>query len=340
MPLTEREETTLKIIVKGYITEATPVASKTIVDKYGLKASSATIRNDMAYLEQEGYITRPHSSAGSIPTDKAYRYYVESISEDIELPPVDRYLIYQVFQRTKQELEQWLKLTATFLAHFVHNVAVVTTPNSNQHRLKHLDLVTLQDFLALLILIFNETKARQRILPFDKRITQDELTKLANKLNVTYLGMTGNEILINKDKVALSREENQVTESLIDMMLAEDKLEYGEPYLEGLRLMLSQPEFASSSRMLEILEVLEEKDWLKNVFYSGVSKGQVKVIIGEENSEEALQGLSLIFSQYGISGKADGIVGVLGPKRMDYARAISSVNYISSILSKTVFEYV
>ena len=340
MALVERRQAILKIIVDEYIAGAMPVASKIIADNYGLKVSSATIRNDIAYLEQEGYVSRPHSSAGSMPTDKAYRYYVEAMSEGIEIPLVEQYLIYELFQGTREEVERLLKLAAAWLARFVHNMAVVTYPKTAQHRLKHLDLVALQDFVALLILVLYKAKVRQKILSFDRRITQDEMTKVANKLTSIYTGMGGSEILANKNKLELSREESQVTENLVDMIVTEDRLEYGKPYLEGLHLMLSQPEFSSSPKMLRVLRVLEREDWLNNIFCSELNKGEVKVIIGGETSEEALQGLSLIISQYGMPGKTSGIVGVIGPKRMDYARAISSVNCLSSVLSRSVAEYI
>lgn len=340
MPLPERRETILRIIVNGYITDAAPVASKTIVDKYGLEVSSATIRNDMKYLEQEGYITRPHSSAGSIPTDKAYRCYVESLSGDIKLPSDEQSLIYQLFQEAKEEWEQWLKLAAVLLARAVHNMAVVTSPVAGEHRLKHLEIVSLQDFLALLVLVLYEARVSQRVLSFGVRVTQDELTKLSNKLNAVYSGMTGKQILASKNKVGLSEEENRLTETIIDAIFAEDKAEYGRPYLEGLRFMLSQPEFAKSPRILNVMEVLEGEDWLKHIICQELNEGRVTVIIGKENSDVTLQELSLIISQYGVPGRVSGIVGVLGPKRMDYARTISSLNCFSTLLSNSIAAYI
>jgi heat-inducible transcriptional repressor len=338
MALKERRETVLKVIIEDYITRAVPVASKIIVEKHGLKVSPATIRNDTAYLEREGYIVHPHHSAGSVPTDKAYRYYVELIGEEIELPYVERYLINRIFQEAKEELEQWLKTVAALLARFVHNLVVITSPKAVCCRFKHLDLVALQDFMALLIVVLYEAKVRRQVLSFNRRVTQDELTKLANKLTSIHAGMTSSEILAKKE--GLSSEERQISECLAEMIAAEDKLEYGEPYLEGLRLLLSQPEFTNSPRMLKILEVLEGEGWLRNIFCQEFRKGEVKVVIGEENPEPALQDLSLITSRYGVLDKASGIVGVIGPKRMDYAKAISSLNCLSTLLSNSVAEYI
>jgi heat-inducible transcriptional repressor len=312
MALRERRETVLRVIIEDYITRAAPVASGTIVEKYGLKASPATIRNDTAYLEREGYIIHPHRSAGSIPTDKAYRYYVELIGEEIEL--------------------------AALLARLVHNLVVITTPKAVRCRFKHLDLVALQDFMALLIVVLYEAKVRRQVLSFNRKVSQDALAKIANRLTSMYDGMTSSEILAKRE--GLSSEERQISESLAEIMAAEDKLDYGEPYLEGLRLLLSQPEFTGSPRILGILEVLEGEDWLRNILGQEAGRGGVQVVIGEENPEPALQDLSLLASQYGVPDRASGIVGVIGPKRMDYAKAISSLNYLSALLSSSVAEYI
>jgi heat-inducible transcriptional repressor len=337
MALKERRETVLRVIIEDYITRAAPVASGTIVERYGLKASPATIRNDTACLEREGYITHPHRSAGSIPTDKAYRYYVELIGEQIELPRVEQYWVHQISEEAKEELEQWLKTVAALLARLVHNLVVVTSPKAVCCRLKHLDLVALQDFVALLIVVLYEARVRRQVLSFSRKVSQDELTKLANRLTAVYSGMTSSEILARRERI--SSEERQISESLVEIMAAQDKLDYGEPHLEGLRLLLGQPEFTDSPRILEILEVLEGENWLRNVFSQECNKGGVKVVIGEENPEPALQDLSLLASQYGVPDKASGIVGVIGPKRMDYAKAISSLNCFSALLSNSVAEY-
>jgi heat-inducible transcriptional repressor len=334
----ERRQTVLRVIIEDYITRAAPVASSAIVEKYGLKVSPATIRNDTAYLEREGYVIHPHRSAGSIPTDKAYRYYVELIGEEIELPRVEQYLVHQISQEAKEELEQWLRTVAALLARLVHNLVVITTPKAIRCRFKHLDLVSLQDFMALLVVVLYEAKVRRQVLSLNRNVSQDELTKLANKLTSVYGGMTSTEILAERER--LSSEERQISESLAEIMAAEDKPEYGETYLEGLRLLLSQPEFTNSPRVLGILEVLEGEDWLRSIFSQESGKGGVRVVIGEENPEPALQDLSLLASQYGVPDRASGIVGVIGPKRMDYAKAISSLNCLSALLSNSVAEYI
>ncbi|OIP26837.1 MAG: heat-inducible transcription repressor HrcA [Chloroflexi bacterium CG_4_9_14_3_um_filter_45_9] len=338
MTLTEREKTILRVIIADYIVGAKPVASKAIVNKHGLKVSPATIRNDMAYLEQEGYITHPHTSAGSIPTDKAYRYYVESISEDVELSLAEQHLVFQLFQQAQEEMEEWVKVAAALLSRLVRNMAVVTSPKATRHYFKHLDIVSIQDFLALLILVLYETKITQKTLSLNRALPQSELTKLANKFNALYAGIDSSQILASKAE--LSPEEEQISMSLAEMMAAEDKRAYGKPYLEGLRLLLSQPELFNNPKLPAIVGVLESEDWLEKISYRTLGHGEMRIIIGEENPEAALQDLSLIIGQYGIPDKISGLLGVVGPKRMDYGRSISWLNYLTTLLSNKVTQYV
>lgn len=338
MVLQDRRAAVLRAIVENYICTATPVSSKTIVTKYGLSVSAATIRNDTAYLEQEGYITHPHRSAGSVPTDKAYRYYVGLIGESIGLPSVERHLVREILQETNQGLEQWLKTVAAILARFVHNMVVITMPKAVRCRLKYLDLVALQDFVALLIVVLCEARIRRQVLTFERKMTQDELTSIANKLTSIYMGMTSSEILSHRS--GLSSEEKQVVEWVAKIISREDQLECGDAYFRGLCLLLSQPEFKQNPRIYRMLEALEGDEWLRSLFRQGIDKGRVKVVIGEENPEPALQDLSLVISQYGVANKASGIIGVVGPKRMDYSKAISSLYCLSPVLSDSLAEFI
>lgn len=337
MAVTERTEAILKTIVTEHIATAAPVASGTIARDYNLKVSPATIRNDVAYLEEEGYITRPHTSAGAVPTDKAYRYYVESLSSEGERSPIDAYLVSELLKEAKLEIEQWLRTAAMLLAHIVRNIAVVTLPKATQCRLKHLDLVAIQDFLAMLILVLCETKVRQKTLSFDNRVTQDELTGLAAKLNADYAQLTRTEICA--EKIELSADEKRVTDSIISIMASEDSLQLGRPHLEGLHLLLGQPEFTGRPSPLNLLELLQQENWLERSVQHQHDTGRVKVIIGEENEDATLQDLSLVIGEYGVQEQASGIVGVIGPKRMDYARAISSVDCLSSLLTESIADY-
>jgi len=333
--LSFRTEKVLKSIVGQYIVRATPVPSQSIIKDYELKVSPATIRNEMAYLEQEGYITRCHPSAGSIPSDKGYRYYVESLS-DIELPLAEQRLIRHLFHQIEKELEEWLRLTAKLLAQLVQNMAIVTTPKPANCQFKHLELIALQDSLALIVLILHAAKVKQQLITFDQLMPQLKLTAIANKLNIAYSDLTSSQILAKGIK--LSSIEQQLTDCLLKMMQAEDEQKHEEPYLDGLHFMLNQPEFAHNQRMLPLMELVDHRNLLRIIAPQGLTSHGVQVVIGKENKAEVIQDYSVVISRYGLAKEAAGTIGVIGPTRMPYARAISTVSYLSSVLSGLMAE--
>jgi len=333
--LTERRKTILKSIVGQYIRKAAPVASQSIVDVCKLRVSPATIRNEMALLEEEGYITRQHPSAGSIPSDKGYRYYVESLDE-IELPLAEQRLISHLFHQVEGELDKWLKLAATLIAQLVRNMAVVTTPKTANCEFKYLELVSFQDSLALGIFVLRGAKIKQRLLTFNQAISQLKLTAIADKLNTAYSGLTRAEIRARK--VELSPVEQQLTDCLLDIMQAEDEQQYEEPYLDGLHFILSQPEFAGSQRGNPLLELVDQRSLIKIIAPEGLPDQEVQVIIGKENKAEIIQDCSVVIGRYGLPSEAAGTIGVIGPTRMPYGRAISTISYLSLVLSKLTAE--
>lgn len=333
--LSSRRGEILKSIVGEYITRAAPVPSQNLITDPELEVSSATIRNEMARLEEDGYIIRPHPSAGSIPSDKGYRYYVDSLS-DIELPSAEQRLINHLFHQVERELGQWLTLTATITAQLAQNMSIVTMSKLENCQLKHLELVALQDSLALIVLVLHGAKVKQQLITFDQIIPQTRLTAIANKLNTAYANLSRPQILA-KD-MALPPAEQQITDCLLKMMQAEDDQECDEPYLNGLHFMLVQPEFAHSQRILALLELIEHRKLLRIIIPDKLRTHQVRVTIGRENESEVIQGFSVVISQYGFPDGAMGTIGVIGPTRMPYARTISTVDYLSSLLSGLVAE--
>jgi len=328
--LSARSEAILRSIIEQYIDKATPVSSQSIFSKCQLGVSPATIRNEMALLEDEGYVTRPHTSAGSIPTDKGYRYYV-GLLHNIELPPSEQRLIRHLFHQIERELEEWLRLAATLIAQLVQNMAVVTIPKTVNCRFKYLELVALQDVLALVILVLRGAKIKQQLITFDQAISQAKLTVIGNKLNAVYSDLTRAEIL--SKEIELTPIEQQIVDCIMNMMQAEDNQEYEEPHLNGLHFMLNQPEFANNRRIPSLLELVDRRSLLSIIAPHGLSTDEVQVVIGKENEAEIIQDYSVVISRYGLSNEAVGAIGVIGPTRMPYARAISTVNYLSHVLS-------
>jgi heat-inducible transcriptional repressor len=333
--LPARRETILRSIVGQYIVKAAPVASQSVVADHELDVSPATIRNEMAHLEEEGYIIRQHTSAGSIPSDKGYRYYVESLG-DIELPLAEQRLVSHLFHQVERELEEWLRLAATITAQLVQNMAVVTTPRTANCQFKYLELVSLRDLLALAIFVLRGARIKQRLITFGQTVSQSELTAMANRLNSTYVGLTRSQILERRSEP--SPLEQQLTDCLVDTMQAEDDREYEEPYLNGLHFMLSQPEFAQGQRTRVFTELVDRRRLLKIIAPEELAPREIRVLIGRENRAKAIQEYSVVIGHYGPADEAVGTIGVIGPTRMPYARAISAVSYLASLLSRLTAE--
>lgn len=329
--LSERTGHILKSIVKEYIVKAVPVPSQSIAKEAGLRVSSATVRNEMARLEEEGYILRPHTSAGSIPSDKGYRFYVESL-EDVTLSAAEQRFISHLFHQVESEVGDWLSLAAELVARLAQNVAIVTAPRPAASKLKHLELVALQDTLALVVLVLHGAKLKQKLINFETLVTQGDLTRAANRLNEEYADLTGQQVA-GKD-IILTPLEKEVTGHLIRMMQAEDGHDYEEPHLDGWHFMLNQPEFAASQRMLSLVALAEQRSLLKSIIPERLESRKVRVTIGREHKEEAFHNCSVVVSRYGIPDEATGAIGVVGPTRMPYAHTISVVGYLAVVLSR------
>ncbi|MGA2367573.1 MAG: heat-inducible transcriptional repressor HrcA [Dehalococcoidia bacterium] len=330
----KRRDAVLKIIVSEYIATATPVASELILRHHSLGVSPATIRNDMASLEEEGFITRPYTSSGGVPLDKGYRFYVETLSQRLDLPGEDQKRIRQLLDTAIDEYDRLLKTAASSMAKLVGNAAIVTFPKSAESKFKHLELVEMQQYMALLVLILSNAVLRRQTFNLGEHVDQEQLNQSAAKFNREYAGQTRSQM---KDKkLELTAIEKKIFKAVTDVMASEDAIEYDNSYLEGVRLMLGQPEFVQRERMLGVLELMEAKGWLRHVIDWQVTEEGVKVIIGDENRETGLHDLSLVLSNYGVPEQAMGTVGIIGPKRMDYRRAISAVNYISGLLSELI----
>lgn len=328
--LSERAGLILKSIVGQYIVKARPVPSQSIIADERLGVCSATIRNEMAHLEHEGYIIRPHPSAGSVPSDKGYRCYVDSLG-DVELPEAEQRLVSHLFHQVEKELSEWLNLAATLVAQMAQNVAIVTMPKSKACQFKHLELVGLQDSVALVVLVLSGASVREQLIAFDQPVNQPELTMVAHKLSTAYSGLTSSQI--SARGTGLTPVEQQVTDCLVKIMEAEDEAEYEKQYLDGLHLLLNQPEFAHSQRMLALMELVEQRNLLKSIVPRGLASG-VRVVIGKENETEAIRDYSVVISRYGLKNEAVGTIGVIGPTRMPYARTMATVGYLASVLSR------
>jgi heat-inducible transcriptional repressor len=334
--LTKRAGSVLNILVNEYISTANPVASEEIARLSPTKVSPATVRNAMSRLTEEGYISRPHVSAGAIPSDRGYRHYVESLEEVPQLPDMLQKQIHRDFDQADPDLADWSRRCAVILSRITANMAIVTVPQARSPRLKHIQLVYLEEFTALLIIVLQEARLLRRLLPLEEPTSQETLNQVANGLNDCFSGL--NRADIETAQGVFTPLEERVRQNTLSLLREADTYTVPEHYVDGLRWLLNQPEMSQGSQARELVELLEERVLLGSVLSEQPSSGDIAVYIGGENQEEPLRPFGVILGQYGIPHQASGTICVIGPTRMSYAEAISGVGFLSSLMSRLVLE--
>ena len=328
--LTARQQLILGLVVREYTSTAQPVGSRTL-QEYGLGVSSATIRNEMARLEELGYLTHPHTSAGRVPTERGYRYFVERLMSESHLPLEEQRTIRHQFHQVGVDLEQWMRLAASVLARTARSAAVVTSVKMEQSRLKHVELIGIHETMALLIVVLEGGVVRQQMLSMDEAMTQDTLSQITNRLNDLCVGASTRWVIACRRQVGAF--EQQVLDVVAQIMHQVDKQADLHLYRDGLINILHQPEFHVPESARNVIQLFEERTLLEDLLTEMLEVGGVQVIIGGEGRWNELRECSLVVSPYGVSGEVTGALGVMGPMRMPYNRAISAVRYVAGLMS-------
>jgi heat-inducible transcriptional repressor len=336
--LTARQEMILGLIIREYIDTAEPVSSKALVDKYSLGISSATVRNEMMTLTEKGYLRQPHTSAGREPTEEAYRYYVHRLVGEAELPLAERRLISHQFYQARRDVDEWIRLAASVLAQHARGASLVTSPHQLNARYKHLELIATQGRMVLMVLVLSGGEVRQQLLTLAEPPSQDSLSEAARHINALCQGLDADGVLAQS--VHLPTLEQEVTRLIADMMRKAEAFAAGEVVRDGVSNVLALPEFAASESARQALRVLEERTYLEEFLTKAISPqiGGIQVVIGGENSWQELKDCSMVLARYGVAGYATGAMGVLGPQRMAYGRAISTVRYVAGLMSDMMYE--
>lgn len=326
----------LALAIKEYVKKAQPVGSETLA-RLDLGVSPATIRNELAALEEEGYLTHPHTSAGRVPTEKGYRYFVETLMDNLELSAEEQQMIRHQFHQVTLDVEQWMRLSAAVLAHTSNMAALVTAPSAQQTRFKHVELIAISETVAMMVLVLQAGTVKQQMLYSTDLLEQDELRRVANQLNEKFVGRTAAEIRnFSRNLSGFILTVAQRVQQIIEHM---DHRTSREIYRDGLLDILRQPEFVGVDKMQQLLEVLEQRTMLEELLQSLAPAHGVQVVIGSEGGREELNDYSLVMARYGIEGEASGVVGVIGPMRMQYSRAVSAVRYVSLMLDDLMMRF-
>jgi heat-inducible transcriptional repressor len=328
--LTKRQEDILSLIIRAYSQKPEPVGSKVLVEMYDLNFSAATMRNEMAVLEELGYLASPHTSAGRVPTDKGYRYFITHILSNGDLSLNEQRGIAEKLGAPPLGTEQWMRLAATILARTSHAASLVTPPAAQIGRYKHLELIAIQGRLVLMVLVMHDGLVQQRMLTLPEPLAQTTLSDAASRLNTLLADLTAKEIRLKA--VPLPALEREVAELVAEAIERSRTFQNAAIYRDGLGEVINA--FTAADGAQQMVRIFEERAVLNMILDEFLSPlvEDVQVIIGGEGREELSQ-VSIILSRYGLPGQMTGAVGLLGPTHINYGRAISTVRYVSSMMT-------
>jgi heat-inducible transcriptional repressor len=339
--LDERTRKVLCAVVKNYIDFPDPVGSRTVAKKYSFDLSPATIRNIMADLEDMGFLRQPHTSAGRVPTDRGYRFYVDSLvaEEDYANQRLLREL-HKGLETLRDNIDTLFSETTRTISLLSHYLGVAMSPNQNTAILKKIDLLRYRVDKIVAIMFTDEGIIKNKIISLDLNITQKDLNRIAGYLNSEFSGYTFDEIRLkilkemSKEKIVcdslISRAINICREAFF--------LPYGDLFVAGLSEVLDLPDFADLQKIKELSRAIEDKHTIIKLLDKLSESDGVQIIIGSENSMDEMKKLSLVVSTCKEANRPIGVIGIIGPTRMNYSRAISIVDTTAKFISRMLVE--
>lgn len=334
----DRKNKVLQAIIEDYVATAEPVGSRTIARKYNLGVSPATIRNEMSDLEEQGYLEQPHTSAGRIPSDRGYRYYVDCLMQMRDVTSSEGELIRRTFERKVREIDVLVRETARLLSETTHLTSVISGPQIEKASFKELRLVPLGGDKAVLIYITDSGFIENQVLDLPVEVTMLELARVSDVLNEQLRGQRVESL--SKPAIQTLQRELSRYGALLEQALhfLDQRMDPGERqrlYLGGTTHMLDQPEFRDVDKLRSLLNMLEHEEVVANVLDVGQETEGVQIQIGEEIRVRELADCSVVSTTYRLGDQVIGKMGVIGPKRMEYGRVVGIMNSISRHLAES-----
>jgi len=335
--LSSRRYQVLRALVQEYISTGQPVSSRHLVARYGLNCSSATVRNDLSMLESSGHVHQPHVSSGRVPTDLGYRAFVDGILQSESASAYDGSSAWKV-ERTTRGVggDDMIRRTSATLAHLTHYVAVILSPTLGFTRVLKVDLVEIAYRRLLLILITDSGRVVSRDLELFDDPAPEFMQSARRFLNETICGRCLHEVRTLKSSVAMSGMRNHLIDRVVDEIMAiADDADCNRVHHIGVSELAQLPDFAESFRLGPLLNLLEDSLAMLNTLSEAMSDKGLTVRIGSENTRRELGVMSVVMTTYGPT-QSDGVVGVIGPTRMDYQRTIAAVRSAAHRLTAMV----
>ncbi len=328
----DRKQAILRAVVQEFTTSASPVGSQALQSRYFVNLSSATIRAELADLSDRGYLAQPHTSAGRVPTDSGYRYFVDFLMNVEKIPDRVRAFIDEEMRQAPSDVQGMVERVAMTVAAVTQNASVASAPHGSLARIKHLDLVSLEPKEVLLIVLLEGNLLRQQVVTVSEAATQPQLTKLAARLNSGLAGRASDEVRRRYDAAPLGLEK-ELLGRVVDVMDVYEKGSEGFVVHDGVRNLIRQPEFAESSRLEQVLEVLEETRYLTTLLRQLIGESDLQIVIGSENASSQLRGCAVVLTTYGPSHRLKGVLGVIGPTRMAYSQTVARLQAVADAAS-------
>ncbi len=342
MLLDDRKLRILQAIIDDYINTAEPVGSRTIAKKHELGLSSATIRNEMADLEDMGFLEQPHTSAGRVPSDKGYRLYVDQLMQINELSESDIEKIRNAMDIKINELSQIIRNASVVMSQFTKYTSLAVTPQIKRSVLKAVQVVPIEPGKALVIVVTDSNIVRNNLIRIPEKITPDYLIQVSNMLNDKLKGYTLEMLksnLLNGDAEQLTSLPYDLMRPILDGIEDLIKLiDQPEIYLEGTTNILNFPEFKEVQKAKEFLSLLDEKKLMSDILNSNINKNEIIIQIGNENVIQGIKDCSLVTASYSVDDHLIGTIGIIGPTRMEYSKVVSSLNYIRNKINQEILK--
>ncbi len=336
MELNERKLQILQAIIADFIYSAEPVGSRTLSKKYDMGISPATIRNEMSDLEEMGYLTHPHTSAGRVPSDKAYRLYVDKLMETADLPDERKKAISQKLSETRAELDSTIAHAAELLSDITNMTSFAITPKSTEEKLRYINFLPVDDRTVVLMIVAEGGRVMNRAIRLTVPYRESDLELMSKVMTHNYMGMSLSTVLqsdiaraFEEDMASLAGLAKDVTPSFMKTLR---RMLDVDLYMNGYTNIFNLPEYSDMNRARSFLSMLEDKSRLTDVLINR-DNGLI-ITIGDENSED-MKDCSLITADYRVNGKLVGKLGVIGPTRMRYGEISSVIKYITDNISKT-----
>lgn len=346
MTLDDRKLHILKAIINDYIDTAEPIGSRTIARKHELGLSSATIRNEMADLEEMGYLEQPHTSAGRVPSDKGYRIYVDKLLDFPELNIEEILEVTRALDVKINELGQLIRKAATIMSKVTKYTSVAITPEMDQSTLKAVQVVPIEKGKALIVVVTNTGVVKNTMIKINEQITPDAVIRVSTIVNEKLSGLTVDRInlpIIRELETLIGMSKEIVLPILNGIADCIGQIDKSEIYLDGMNNILNYPEFRDITKAKEFLDVLEEKDLIHKLVKNAAFKDnstEMSIQIGRENDLPEINCCTLLTTTYSVGDKIIGSIGVIGPTRMEYSRVIASMNFIKKQMNEEIYKLI